>query len=101
MAVEVIVGDECAPTPIGAGHSRDEPDLAEGAVAVVEVEHVAHELMVEIAFETALIGAPRVEGRGGFEAAVSLGQHVRDVDFGEAVVVDIGHVGAHRREAGH
>ena len=98
-AVEVVIGDKRAPTPIGGGHPGDLPDLAEDAVAVVAMEHVAHELMVEIVLEPALIRAPRVERRGRFQTPVLVGQHVGDVDFGEAVVVDIGHVGAHRREA--
>src|SRR5258708_5474590 len=58
VAIEVEVRYQRAPTPIRSRHVRQLPDVAERAVAVVQLEHVAHELVVEVVRHSSLVNLP-------------------------------------------
>src|SRR5205823_11092099 len=44
VAVEIQIGQEHAPTPVGPGYAGHLADVRERAVAVIEMEHVARKL---------------------------------------------------------
>ncbi len=98
-AVQIEVGDQGAPTPVGSRHAGQLSHLAERAVAVVPVQHVAHELVVVAVLQLVLVARPVLEGGGRLQSAVAGGQHVGDVDVQPPVVVHVGHVQPHRGEA--
>ncbi len=99
LAVEIEIRDQRAPGPVGAGHAGHLSDVCEPAVAVVQLQHVAHELVVIALTQLGLIHVPALERRRRLEPAVVLGQHVGGVDVGPAVVVHVGDVEAHREVA--
>ncbi len=94
-AVVVVIGEEGRPAPVGVGDARQLPHLAEGAVAVVELQHVAHVLVVEAVFQVKLKLLIVVGGEEQLLAPVVLGQHVQRVDVRQPVVVNVGDVVAH------
>ena len=99
VTVEVEVGDQGRPAPVGAGDAALPGDVAERAVAVVVLEHVAHELVVEPLARLGLIQLPGFVRRRGLQPVVVRRQHVGRVDVRPAIVVDVGDVDTHREVA--
>ncbi len=99
VTVQIVVRDQRAPAPVRPRHAGHLADLAERPVAVVQLEHVAHELVVIVVLQLGLVGIPCVERGRHLEPVLVLRQHVEHVDVGPAVVVDVRGVEPHRREA--
>ena len=99
VAVEIEIGDERAPGPVRPGHAGELPDVGERAVAVVELEHVAHELVVVPVPQLGLIDVPALERRRRLQPVFVLGEHVGRVDVRPAVVVHVRDVEPHREIA--
>ena len=72
-AVQIEVRDEGAPAPVRAGHAGQLADVRERAVAVVEMEHVAGELVVKAVADLGLEAVPVLERRGGLEPVFVFG----------------------------
>ncbi len=107
-AVQVEVGDESAPAPVGGLYARHASDLAEldgrrgcghgrCPSAPVQMERVARKLVEVIVPDVIPIALPGIEGGHGLEPVLVLRQHVGDEDLRVAVAVQIGHVRSHRR----
>ena len=95
MAIVIGIEDQGPPTPIRSGDATEVSDLPKTQIVVVQLEGVLHILVVKALFLFELVKADVVEGSGGFEAVRIVGQHIGDEDFGEIIVVDVGHIGAH------
>ena len=71
-------------------------DLAERAVSIVEMQHIAHILTMQALllhkFEDLVILLKLQE----FLPAVVLGQHVQGEDIGQSIIIEVGHFSAHR-----
>ncbi len=100
VAVEVEVGEQRGPAPVAARDAGLPREIAERAVAVVVLQHVAHELVIESLVRLGVIERPWLERLRRLEAVVVFGEHVAGVDIGPAVVVDVGDIHAHREVAG-
>ena len=103
VAIEVEIRDEGAPTPVGARHAGHLANVAERPVAVVQLEHVAHQLIVKSVVHLGLIRIPSLERRRRSQAILVLRKHVGRVYVRPAVVVDVRDVEPHREvgEIGH
>jgi hypothetical protein len=100
-AILIEVRNERAPAPVGFGGAREVAHVAEGAVAVVALQHVAHELvMVPVTHLRHVHVPPLVHGRR-LDAVFVLRHHVGGVHVGPAVVVHVGDVHAHGEVARH
>ena len=94
-AILIEVREEGAPAPIGLGGARQIAHVAEGAVAVVALQHIAHELVAIPIAHLGHVDIPSfVHGRG-FDAILVLRHHVGGVDVRPAVVVHVSDVHAH------
>ena len=98
VAVEIEIRDERAPAPVGSRHTRHLADVRERAVPVVQMEHVARELVMKVVAHLFLEPVPVLERSGGLEPALVVRQHVRHIDVGPAVVVHVRDVQSHRRQ---
>ena len=103
VAIEVEIRDERAPAPVGARDAGHLPDVAERSVAVVQLQHVAHQLVMKAVLHFGLVRAPSLERRRRAQAILVLRQHVRRIDVRPAVVVYVRDVQPHREigEIGH
>ncbi len=99
-AVVVEVGEQGRPTPIGVGKPGELPYFLKLPVAVVDLQHIAHILVVETQPHVQVELLVVVGGHQEFLAAVALGQHIQRQDVGPGVVVDVGYVAAHREVRG-
>ena len=99
VAVKVEIRDERAPAPVRPSHARHLADVRERAVAVVELQHVPHQLVVIPLPQLGLVDVPALEGRHRLEPVLVLRQHVGGVDVGPAVVVHVRDVEPHREVA--
>ncbi len=99
VAILIEIGDQRTPAPVRRGDAGQLADVAERSIPVVEMEHVAHELVVIIVLELGLVNVPALERGHRLEAVVVLRQHVGDEDVRPAVVVDVGDVEPHREIA--
>ena len=95
VAIEIEIGDERAPAPIRSRDFRHLADIAERTIAIVVLEHVAHQLMVIATARATLIHLPTVEGGCRLETRFVFREHVGRVDVRPAIVVEIGDVQPH------
>ena len=76
-------------------HSGQLPNLLKSAVRAVELERIAHILLVVVVGQLTLMQVVRLKISGGFEAPVRIRHHIGDEDIGIAVVVEVGGIGPH------
>ncbi len=100
VAVVVQVGEERSPAPVGRVHAGQIADLAEPALAAIDLQGVPDELGMQPGRELELVD-PHVLGIGrALEDLLSGREHVEDHHVRPAVVGEVGGIDAHRREAG-
>ena len=61
VAVEVKIGEQRTPAPVCAGDTRHLADVAERTIAVIQLEHVAHQLVMKSVAHLGLVGVPALE----------------------------------------
>ena len=98
-AVVIIVGQQGGPAPIGVRHTRQLTDFAERAVAIVELEHIAHVLVMKTAAHVEVMLGVVVGAQQEFLTAVVLRQHIKGHDVGPAVIIYVRDVITHRKLA--
>ena len=92
--IEVHVQEQRAPRPSAGLDPREFGELREAAIAAIEEQGVA--LQLKLGFRvTGTLGLRGVRGHLGLEPAAVVAEHVRHEQVGQAVGVDVPHVGAH------
>ncbi len=97
ISVVVVVRNEGAPAPVGRRDTGQPANFAEGPVPVIELQRIAHVLVMEtqsyVFFERISIARNKEQ----FLPPIIGGEHVQNEDVRMPVVVDVCHVDAHRR----
>ena len=97
IAIVVGVEHKGPPGPVGSRDAGKISDLGELAVAVVELEAVLYELIIETGLEFAIEETDVVKGACCLQPVIVSGQHVGSEKIGIPVVIDIGHIDTHGR----
>ena len=70
-------------------------NFTEGAICIVELEHVAGKLVMIAVFIIGFVAVPAVEGCFGFETGIMFRDHICHKDLRIVIVIDIGHISPH------
>src|SRR5258706_3436211 len=97
-SVTVKVHQQRRPTPVGIRNTGELTNFRKGTVAIIELEHVAHGLVVESAIDQDLVLVVVIIPRGKFNTLVGGRQHVQGDQIRQPIVVDIGNIGTHGKK---
>src|SRR5690606_26176852 len=93
--VNVEVFYQYTPAPVGIGHSGELADLAECAVSIVQVKHIAHILRMQTASNHGIKHVVLIDTHELLLPVVVLRQHVEGKNVHMLIAVNVDDVGAH------
>ncbi len=100
FTIVVEVGEERRPAPVGSENTGQVTDLAEPALAAIELQCVARVLRLVARLQPQVVDVEALGVRRRLEDVLALGLHVERDDVGAPIVVEIGGIDAHRESAG-
>jgi len=98
VSIQVKICQETGPTPIGISYSGHVGDLSETPIAIIDLQHIVHVIVVVAFGDHFFESVYRSHAHGRFRAHIIFRIHVEGKEVEQTVIVDVPHITSHTVE---